>query len=304
MQQDVRPPRSWLHLGYSSQIVTSDVLQRALARALATLLRPLVRLLLRHAVPYGAFDAVARRVYVEVALSEFALPGRKPTLSRASILTGLTRKAVQQVAAEIEAEAAGEGDELLPYNRAARVLGAWGRESRFRAPDGSPRPLEVDGEAGFSALVRSHSGDMPVRAVLDELRRIGAVEILEDGRVALRQRAFVPQASAARKVAILGADTAELVDTIAHNIEHGDTDARFQRKVMHRGIPREAVPEFRALAAARGQALLEELDAWLEARDLRHRPDLDPARTATARVGLGIFLVEQADPEPPSRGVT
>jgi hypothetical protein len=145
---------------------------------------------------------------------------------------------------------------------------------------------------------------MPVRAMLDELRRVGAVDLLEDGRVALRQRAFVPQASAARKVAILGADTAELVDTIAHNIEHGETDARFQRKVMHRGIPREAVPEFRALAAARGQALLEELDAWLEARDLHHRPDLDPARTATARVGLGIFLVEQADPEPPTRGVT
>ena len=64
------------------------------------LLRPLVRLLLRHAVPYGAFDTLARRVYVETALRDFALPGKKPSVSRASILTGLTRKEVQRLVAE------------------------------------------------------------------------------------------------------------------------------------------------------------------------------------------------------------
>ncbi|HEY9025999.1 MAG TPA: DUF6502 family protein [Burkholderiaceae bacterium] len=266
-------------------------MQSALATALARLLRPLVRLLLRHAVPYSAFDAVARRVYVEAAMEDFALPGRKPTASRASILTGLTRKDVQRLLAEPAAPAEAASAQ---YNRAARVLGAWVRETEYRDGQGAARALEIDGDGGFAQLVRRHSGDMPVRAVLDELVRMGAVREREDGRVELVQRAFVPQASTLQKINILGADVAALVDTIDHNIEHGATDPRYQRKVMHVGIPVDVLPAFRELSAAHAQALLEKLDAWLSPRDLKHL-NLPAGATPpkTARVGLGIYYFEQ-----------
>jgi hypothetical protein len=274
--------------------MTSDnTLHPALARALARLLRPLVRVLLRHGMPWGAFEAVAKKTFVEVAMADFPLPGRKPSMSRASILTGLTRKDVQRLVAE---PAAGEDLSTLQYNRAAKVLTAWSREPAFRGPDDAPRPLAIEGEAGFAALVKGHSGDMPVRAVLDELLRVGAVELLEDGRVALLQRGFVPQQSALQKIGILGTDVAQLVETVAHNIEHGATDPRFQRKVMHRGIPHDVLPAFRELSAREGQALLERLDAWLAVRDLAHRADLQrQPGVRTARVGVGIFHFEQAD---------
>ena len=42
----------------------------ALHAATMRLLRPLVRLLLRHAVPFGAFQEIAKRAYVEVALKD------------------------------------------------------------------------------------------------------------------------------------------------------------------------------------------------------------------------------------------
>jgi hypothetical protein len=269
----------------------------ALAKAIARLLRPLVRLLMRHGMAYGAFEAVAKKIFVEVALTDFALPGRKPTLSRASILTGLTRKDVQRLVAE---PPAGEELSTLQYNRATKVLTAWGREPEFHGPGDAPQPLEVDGETGFATLVRRHSGDMPVRAVLDELLRVGAVELLEDGRVALRRHAYVPQQSAVQKIGILGADVAQLIDTIAHNVEHGSTDPRFQRKVMHRGIPHDVLPAFRELSAREGQALLERLDAWLAVRDLSHRPDLQAVSgVRTARVGVGVFHFEQADDSVP-----
>jgi hypothetical protein len=267
----------------------------ALARALARLLRPLVRLLLRHAFPYSAFEGVAKRVYVEAAMEDFPVEGRKPSMSRASILTGLTRKEVQRLLTQHEEE--GESA-AVRYNRAARVLTAWGRDDEFRLPDGRPRPLDIEGEGGFATLVRRYSGDMPFRAVLDELLRVGAVELREDGRVALRQRAFVPQASAAQKIGILGADTGQLVETIVHNIEHGAQSPRYQRKVMHTGIPHDVLPEFREYAAREAQVLLERLDAWLAVRDLRHRTDLPPD-TPTARVGLGAFYFEQLNDKVP-----
>jgi hypothetical protein len=268
-------------------------LQSALQAAVAKLLRPVVRLLLRHGMPYSAFEAIAKRVYVDVAMKEFALPDRKPSASRASILTGLTRKDVQRLLDEPVEET---DSAAVQYNRAARVLTAWGREPEFRAAHGKPRALTIDGENGFAGLVRRHSGNMPVRAVLDELVRLGAVQQREDGRIELRQQAYVPKHGAIQKLGILGTDAAELITTITHNIEHGESAPHYQRKVMYDGIPLDALPAFRELSAAQAQKLLERLDTWLAVRDLQHLPaEHDATPPPTARVGVGIYYFEQQE---------
>jgi hypothetical protein len=170
------------------------------------------------------------------------------------------------------------------------VLTAWTRDPDFLDAAGEPRALEPqDGDAGFAALVKRHSGDVPVRAVLDELLRVGAVRRRDDGRLALVARAYVPQRSPIDKIAILGADVADLIDTIDHNIEHGDNDPRFQRKVMYRQVPVAALAEFRKLSAAQAQTLLERLDRWLS-----ERSDSDASsRLPKARVGMGIYYFEE-----------
>ncbi len=76
-----------------------------LSRAVERVLTALFRVLLRHGMSYTAFEGIARRVYVDVALREFTIPGKKPSISRASILSGLTRKEVQRLVAEIGAGA-------------------------------------------------------------------------------------------------------------------------------------------------------------------------------------------------------
>jgi hypothetical protein len=272
-------------------MLATPEIQAALSAALAKVLRPVVRLLLRHAVPYAVFEEIAKKIYVDVALSEFAVPGRKPTMSRASILTGLTRKDVRRL---LDAATPDIAPTAAQYNRAVRVLTAWARDPRLRASDGEPMALPIDGEPGFAALVRQHSGDMPVRAVLDELLRLGAVQMGGDGRLELLQRGFVPRQSEVGKIGILGTDTAELAQTILHNIEHGQTDPRYQRKVMHVGIPLDVLPEFRSLSAAQSQALLEAFDAWLQARDVKNRPaPPDAGPVPTARVGVGIYYFEE-----------
>jgi len=261
----------------------------ALRIAVTRLLRPLFRVLLRHQMSFHAFEELAKRVYVDVAITDFGIPGKKPSISRASILSGLTRKDVQRLLAEPLEPSAVETER---YNRAARVLTAWTRDPDFTDARGEPRPLDPqDAGGGFALLVRRHSGDVPVRAVLDELLRVGAVRRRDDGRLELVARAYVPQRSPVDKIAILGVDVADLIDTIDHNIEHGDTDPRFQRKVMYHSIPVEALREFRRLAAAQAQALLEKFDKWLATRDQPNPPDKPDA--PRARVGLGIYYFEE-----------
>ena len=276
-----------------------DRVQVAVNAAVMKLLRPLCRLLLRYHVPFGAFEELAKHVYVQTALEDFAIPGRKPTLSRASILTGLTRKDVQRLVAEPAPERAAAEDS---YNRAARVLTGWARDPDFHGPDGAPAPLALqDGEVSFAELVRRHSGDMPARAVLDELLNVGAVRQRDaDGRLELVQRAYVPQGGEAQKLTILGADVADLIATIDHNLEHGADDPRFQRKVMYRRMPAGVRPAFRRLSATEAQALLERMDRWLAARDTGE-PAVPAEATdpAWVRIGLGIYYFEEPVPAEP-----
>ena len=265
--------------------------QGALRGALEQLLRPLCRLLLRHSVSFSAFADIAKRVYVDVALKDFSLPGKKPTTSRVAVLSGLTRKEVHRLLAEPVVDGV-EGFER--YNRATRVLTGWGRDAEFSDRRGRPRPLELDGEASFAVLVKRYSGDMPARAVLDELVRVGAVERREDGRLQLVTHGYVPQHSATDKLGILGRDVADLIETIDHNLQHGASDPRFQRKVMYAAIPAAALPAFRKLSSVQAQALLEKLDRWLAEHDAAQEegaaPDIEPG---LARVGLGIYYFEE-----------
>lgn len=261
-------------------------LQKTLEVAVAHLLRPLFRVLLRHSMSFVAFVELAKRVYVEVAMQDFAIEGKKPSMSRASILSGLTRKEVQRLLAEPLLPGDAETGER--YNRAARVLTGWVRDAEFLAADGQPRALDL---AGFAVLVKRHSGDMPVRAVLDELVRVGAVRQGEDGGIELLTSAYVPASSPLDKLAILGTDVADLITTIEHNIRFGTADPRFQRKVMYQSIPIDALPAFRKLSATQAQRLLERLDAWLQ----EHDTDLptDGPAPPRARVGLGIHYFEE-----------
>jgi hypothetical protein len=262
--------------------------ERVLAAAVATLLRPLFRLLLRHSMSFTTFERIAKGVYVDVAMRDFAIEGKAPSMSRAAILSGLTRKGVARLAAQpplAELEAGAR------YDRAARVVTGWLRDVDFCEPDGSPRRLHADGPLGFGELVRRYSGDMPVRAVLDELLRVGAVKGHDDGRLEPVTRAYVPSASMADKLAILGSDVADLVETIDHNIVHGSASPRFQRKVMYHRFPAAYLPALRQLSASSSQALLERLDRWLQEHDTGVPEDAPEPRAA--RVGVGIYYFEE-----------
>lgn len=264
-------------------------LQEALARAVLRVLHALVRVLLRHGMPLPAFVDLAKRAYVDIALREFGIPGRKASASRVALLTGMTRKEVQRLLDLPDDPGTSAG---MQPNRAARVVAGWVRDPLFHDASGNPRALELEGERGFDMLVRRYSGDVPTRAVLDELLRVGTVERDPDNRVRLLSRVYIPRASDIAKLGILGADVSYLIGTIDHNLQgHPDAPPRFQRKVMYDNVPVEALDAFRKYSSQQSQELIERLDAWLARNDR----DTNPAVRGTGRmrVGVGIFAFEE-----------
>jgi hypothetical protein len=250
-------------------------------------------MLLRHGIPYAAFADLAKHEYVSVADEEFAVSGRKQTNSRVATITGLSRKEVQRVKA---LEGIGDPIEIVErYHRAARVVSGWAQHARFVDETGEPLSLPLDGDPSFTALVKAFSGDMPTRAVLDELLQSGMVERQPDGKIRLVQRAYIPKSGEVEKLDILGSDVAGLIATIDHNIQSAGSDPRFQRKIYYDNLPEEALPELRALVAEHGQELLVFMNRWMAQRDR----DVNPQAGGTGRkaAGIGIYYFENDAPQ-------
>ena len=270
--------------------MTGQDLHKVLTEAVRKILRPLVRILLRNGIAYGDFAEEVRRVYTEIAMAEFQVPGRKPSVSRTATITGLTRKEVARLVEVMENDTESSG--LAPQNRAAQVVAGWVRDPDFQDGRGEPRPLSMDDTGGgFPALVKRYSGDMTARAILDELERVGAARRLDDGRVVLASRSYIPAQDDAAKIEILGTDAHYLMETIRHNLDHDADSARYQRKVLYDNLPEEYVERFRGEVAQRCQQLLEQFDHELAQQDRDLNPDAGGSGKRLA--GVGIYYFEE-----------
>lgn len=258
----------------------------ALITAVTRLLRPLVRIMLRNGVPCGVFEETVRWVYADIAMREFGLAGKKPSVSRAAVITGLSRKEIvrlQEITRPHEVAVAQQ------YNRAASVITGWLRDPRFHTPAGEPADLRLDDE--FVELVKAFSRDVPARAVLDELRNVGAVESLPDDRVRLLARAYLPRTDDLAKLEILGTDVKFLLNTLDHNLICPPGTQLFQRKVIYDNLPAEVLATLHAQASRDSQTLLETLDKHFSTYDR----DINPAVEGTGRkrAGVGIYYFEE-----------
>jgi hypothetical protein len=262
---------------------------KPLYAAILRLLRPLVRILLRYGVSFGTLADLAKWVFIDVATREFGIKGRKQSVSRVSVITGLSRREVMRVRQLPKPDVSVSTER---HNRAARVLAAWRREKPFLDADAEPAALPMEGPGPtFSELVSRFSGNVPPRAILDELTRVGAVDEMEDGRLCLRARVYIPKNIDAGRLHLLGTDVRHLISTIDHNLSPGPSGPLFQRKVSYDNLPIEILPEFRKLFTEKAQALLEKADQWLAERDRDATPSVEG--TGRHRAGFGIFFFEE-----------
>ena len=260
-----------------------------LLAAIGRLMRPLIRILLRNGISFQTFADIAKNQFVEVARSEFGIEGRKQSTSRIAVITGLTRKEVTRI---FRLSFPGDQKAAERYNRASRVVSGWRRDGDFLDSEGTPAVLALSGRARtFQELVKRYSGDMPYRAVLDELVAQGVAQRQGKTRVRLMERAYLPKADAAMKLHILGTDTGYLIDTIGHNLRPGDSEPLLQRKVLYDNLPDEALLALRRRASKMGQAFLEKLDKIFSGYDRDVNPDAGGRGRNTA--GVGVYYFEE-----------
>ena len=265
----------------------SDTPESPLKSAIERLLRPLVKLLIRHGMPYGEFKDIARETYVDVADKEFALPGKKQSAARISVLTGINRKDVAALQKQ-----AGEDQGFQPrhHNRVYRVTNGWLIDPDFNIA-GEPKELPIDdeGNINFAELVRRYSGDVTVKALLDEMLRLGAIKISENS-VRLVNKAYVPDDKDRFRIA--GQAAYDLLNTLDYNLSDKDSPNRIQRMVAYDDIPLEHLEKIRQMSGQEIQQLLLRINSWLAEHDRSLSKDING--TGRVRAGVGIYYFEEA----------
>lgn len=259
-----------------------------LQKTVARLLAPLVRLLLRHGISHAQFSNWAKQAFVSEAGSHFGVNDKKPTVSRIAIVTGINRKEVkriQDLPAEVDTSTA-------KHNRATRVVTGWLQDREFCDANGNPKPLEYgEPENDFNQLVKRYSGDVPARAVLDELLRVGTVERDDNNIVSMKQKGYVPHESEEAMLKILGDSASDLLETIDHNMASEAEDARLQLSVVYDNLSADSVAEFKKLSNRKSMELLQDLDKYLSTQDRDLNPKLKGE--GNFRAGLGLYLIEE-----------
>lgn len=238
-----------------------------LLQALRMMLKPLVKLFISQGVTHAEFAEAAKDVYVEIALRDFETNTRI-NKSRVAILTGLTRKEVKNVIDR--ALTSGQQDKM--YSRPERVLAGWYSDPSYTGPYGIPLELPYESnssnEPSIVGLVRTYSGDMAPRQMLNELLRSGSV-VEVDGRYKSVSRGYEATALSPELIVRLGEIGHRFFSTAATNIEKkGQGTGYFDRFVYaDEGCSENVIELFDKYIKKRGQEFLEELDVWFSTND-------------------------------------
>ncbi len=227
---------------------------------------------------------------MDVAEKEFKLEGKKQTASRISVITGLNRKEVARLQDMTVEDNTGE---IESFNRAEKVVTAWLHEYPKSNCSVSAIPLPLDGEHSFASLVKRYSGDMPVRAVLDELIRVGVVRKLDNGDVELVSKGQIV-ADAENRQALLtlfGTDAEDFISAIAHNVVATDENKFLQRKAWSDNLPVEQLASLRETARERGQAVVDDFITQFSISDRDITPTVQG--TGRARAVFGVYYYEE-----------
>ncbi len=252
--------------------------------------------MLREGITAAEFGRLADMAFVRAARDKLKTEGIDASYSRIAAITGIHRHAVSTILNELNSQDGSESvSKRHQRHRLDRVLSGWFENPLYTDTAGNPIDIPLDGPApSFAELVRSNSGDIYYGIVLDELQRVGAIEVTDSGTLKAVSRRFV--AGGADEDALSHADevAGDVLRTLIHNL-FADRDSRlFEDEATTTLLTPEALPKLRKWINSRATAMLDDLQGWLAANEVTDTKDEKPS---SVRAGLRIVMVRDDKPD-------
>jgi hypothetical protein len=256
--------------------------------SLNRIVEPLAKFLIEIGISAQEFNELVRRSLVRGALQVIKANDGHVSISRIAVATGIPRIEVTRLLSEAASTVKGPH---RSKHRAQRILDAWFQQPGYQSDSGTPVPLKIYGNRpSLENLVRRHSGGMPIRAVLDELLRVGVVRLLPHQRIKVTSRAPTARGLTGNSLREFGDRTRDLLNTLAANTSE-TSGARLLATATADKIDGRLIPQIRRDLTEQGQAF------WQTARGILESPSLGRVGTSDnevnhVRAGITVFYFE------------
>lgn len=267
-------------------------LRSVMIRSWVRLLRPIVDLMLRAGVGYPEAKEVLKSVYVDVASSNYGVRNRPTNASRVAAMTGISRREVGRIRSHGVPSRIPETESTSTN----MILHHWQFDSDFCVEPGVPRALQLQGDRGFSELVRRYGRDVPAGAIRAELLRAGTIEQRGDS-IRIVKQYHEPQELDETLVLGIGFRGAAMISTAAYNARRALAASKSQGSVVQESrlerfawstkLSARAARDFEELMQYRGAQLIQFADQWIgNNEELESRTNTQD----TPMVGIGVYF--------------
>jgi len=264
----------------------SSVYESALA-----ILEPFAGMLMQRQLSISDAEEMLKSAFINASVGTLEAMSQKPTVSAVSVATGIHRRDVKRLMAAPRGRALQSKPSAVSR---ARLI--WATDKNYLDSSGRPRrisKIDIENEYTFVSLSESVSKDIHPRALLDEMHRIGAVEIDGDF-VTLLHVDYQPPKDQDELIKMASQNIGDHISTVVHNINRTD-DPLLERSVFVDGL---------TPAAARHGAELAR-SVWAQSlgtlrNKLQTLADLDqdaPNNNWRVRIGMYAYCAEETTPK-------
>jgi DNA-binding phage protein len=258
---------------------------RGLARgALLQLFEPLSEFAIDVGLSTSDLYSIIRQAAVRRVAAHQLEVSRRVNISGIAATTGIPRSEISRILKT----AANKNVKSLdaPQQSTNRILAAWHEEPKFTTPNGEPADLKIYGRGPtFDLLVKRHGRGIPTRAILDELVRAHAVELLSSQRVRARTPLAVPSGISPQMIRAFGERATELIDTLVSNMKSPD-NPKFVASISGSTAASRGLPLFRRELSSKGAGFLTDVKESLSQRISKNRS------SGSNKVSVTVFYHE------------
>ncbi len=267
---------------------------RAAARkSLLQILEPLAGFVSDLGFSAGEMQAIFREAAVKSAAARQLEISNRINISGIAATTGIPRNEISRLlkSSSENAERVGKASDGQQQST-NRILAAWHRDPRFTDPSGQPADLKMYGRgASFDALAKRYGRGIPTRAVLDELVRVGAVELLPTQKIRAKSPMTVDRGMSTRVIRAFGDRASELFSTMLLNMRKPEAP-KFIANVSDASVLHSSLPLFRKEFSVKASDFLTEIQESLSDKGRNRSPR---GRDSSARVSVTIYCHESSD---------
>lgn len=271
----------------SAQKARNDV-QVLAKKALLQLFEPLIGFVLDTGLSTPELHSILREAAVRTVAARQLDSARRVNISGIAASTGIPRGEISRILKSKEDSSRQFIDRRQQSTN--RILSVWHDDPKFTTAAGKPADLRIFGKgATFEALVRHYGRGIPTRAMLDELTRAGAVEVLLSRLIRVKTMVAVDRGVTPRVIRSFGERATELLSTMLQNMRNADSP-QFVASISETTIPSDVLPLIRKELAIKGADFLANFHDFLIGDPTDEVANRRPSRSS--RVSVTIYYHE------------